>query len=134
MRLLASFARHVRRGVVGEPLTLPEAVLVRYPELAEANWRRGGMPLRVGGWCLGQRTVAGITLGKTVFLADHVRPESPLLLHELAHVRQFRRDKRFPIRYLWESIRRGYTGNRYEVEADRFVEEVEWSSTQRRRS
>jgi hypothetical protein len=134
MRLLALLAHRVRRGVIGEPLALPAGVLARYPELAEANWRRGGVPLRVGGWCLGQRTVAGITLGKTVFLADHIRLESSLLLHELAHVRQFRQDKRFPIRYLWESIRRGYTGNRYEVEADRFVEEVEWSSTQRRRS
>lgn len=131
---LLSIARRVRQILVGEPFALPEAVLARHPELGEAKWRRGGVPLLVGGWCLGQRTVAGITLGKTVFLADFVRPESSLLLHELAHVRQFRQDKRFPIRYLWESIRHGYTGNRYEAEADRFVEEVEWSSTQRRRS
>jgi len=119
---------------LGQRVTLPADVLERYPILAEATWRRGGLPLRIGGWCLAQSTVAGITLGKTVFLHRNVRPDSPLLLHELAHVRQFRQDKTFPIRYLWESIRHGYTANRYEVEADQFVQEIVWSSTRQRRS
>jgi hypothetical protein len=131
---IVSLWRHLRAALAGETLTLPTEVLTRHPILTEARWRRGGLPLRIGGWCLGQRTVAGITLGRTVFLAQNVRPDSQLLLHELAHVRQFRQDKAFPIRYLWESIRRGYTANRYEVEADQFVEEVVWSNTPPRRS
>ena len=55
-------------------------------------------------------------------------------LHELGHVRQFRRDKTFPMRYLWESAWRGYSRNRFELEADQFAEEVLWSSTLRRQS
>ena len=86
------------------------------------------------GWLLGQRSVAGITLGDTVFLAPDESPSILVLLHELGHVRQFRRDKAFPIRYLWESALRGYSRNRFEVEADQLAEEVLWSSTQRRQS
>lgn len=119
----------VRRATVGERLRLPSASVAAYPVLAEAQWRQGGFPLTVGGWLLGQRTVAGITLWSTVFLADANRSSVHLLLHEVAHVRQFRRDKAFPIRYLWESICHGYKRNRYEVEADQFAEGVLWSST-----
>lgn len=110
--------------LVGRRETLPEALVARYPELADARWRRGGLALRVGGWCLGQSTVAGITLGRTVHLAEDVGAPPGLLLHELAHVHQFARDRGFPVRYVWESLRRGYRGNRYEVEADAFAERV----------
>ncbi len=85
------------------------------------RWRRGGLPPRVGGWCLGQSTVAGITLGRTVYLAPSAALAPELLLHELAHVEQFHRDRSFPLRYVWESLRRGYTHNRYEIEADAFA-------------
>jgi hypothetical protein len=74
--------------------------------------------------CLGQSTVHGITLGRTVHLARGVGLPAGLLLHELAHVRQFARDRGFPVRYAWESLRRGYTRNRYEVEADAFAHEA----------
>ena len=124
MRIAQTLVVRLARPVIGTPLPLPTHVITRYPELLEARWRRGGLPLRVGGWCLGQRTVAGITLGRTVFLAANVPETSQLLLHELAHVRQFRQDKSFPLRYLMESIRRGYARNRYEVEADQFVHAI----------
>jgi hypothetical protein len=41
------------------------------------------------------------------------------LLHELKHIEQFRRHGfvSFIVLYLWESIRRGYSQNKYEVEA-----------------
>ncbi len=122
------------RETVGVPIALPPDLLSAFPELGSVSWRRGGLPLRVGGWLLGQATVAGITLGTTVFLASGGSPSVRLLLHELGHVRQYRRDKTFPIRYLWESVIRGYSRNRFEVEADQFAEEVLWSSTQRRQS
>lgn len=106
---------------MGVPVELPAALLERYPELARARFRRGGLPPRVGGWCLGQRSVAAITLWRTVFLGVDARLSAPLLLHELRHVQQFGASRGFPLRYLWESIRRGYHANRYELDADRWA-------------
>jgi hypothetical protein len=117
-------ARRLWRALLGEPAELPAALLARYPELARVRWRRGGLPPRVGGWCLGRRTVAGITLGRTVFLAPAAAPAAALLLHELAHVEQFAGVRAFPLRYAWESLRRGYLGNRYELEADAFAARI----------
>ncbi len=113
--------RRVWRALVGRPLVLPDALLARYPELRGARWRHGGLPLRVGGWCLGRRTVAGITLGRTIFLADAAALAPALLLHELAHVEQFARQRTFPVRYAWQSLRRGYAHNRFELEADAYA-------------
>ena len=103
--------------LLGEPVRPPAEVLARYPELRLARYRLGGLPPRIGGWALGQRTVAAITLWRTVFLAPDVPPSAELLLHELRHVQQFGADRAFPLRYLWESVRRGYTRNRYELDA-----------------
>jgi hypothetical protein len=105
------------RAVIGSPTALPETVLSRYPELARARWRRGGLPVRVGGWCLGQPTVAAITLWRTIWLAPNIEPGVELLLHELRHVDQFQASRAFPILYLWESIRHGYFENRFEADA-----------------
>jgi hypothetical protein len=111
-------------ALFGRRFALPDALVARYPELAAVRWRAGGLPLRIGGWCLGRRTVAGITLGRTVFLANADALAPALLLHELAHVEQFARDRAFPLRYAWESLRRGYPRNRYELEADAFAARV----------
>lgn len=107
--------------IFGTPIELPEAMLQAYPELRRVRVRRGGVPPRLGGLCLGQSTVAGITLWDTVFLAPDVPLDAGLLLHELRHVQQFEADPLFPVRYIWESIRRGYRANRYELDADAFV-------------
>lgn len=122
------------RETVGIRFELPQELISAFPELASVAWRHGGFPLRVGGWLLGQSSVAGVTCGTTVFLSSTEALSARLLLHELGHVRQFGRDKTFAIRYLWESVRRGYSRNRFELEADQFAEEVLWSSTQRRQS
>ena len=114
----------IARGLFGRRCALPAALLARYPELARVRWRAGGLPLRIGGWCLGRPRVAGITLGRTVFLADVDALAPALLLHELAHVEQFARDRAFPLRYAWESLLRGYPRNRYELEADAFAARV----------
>jgi hypothetical protein len=105
------------RWLIGTPFSLPEALLARYPELDRARWRRGGLAVRVGGWLLGRASVAGITLWHTIWLAEHVVPEAELLLHELRHVHQFQVDRAFPFKYLWQSIRRGYVSNPYELDA-----------------
>ena len=108
-------------ALIGTPMSLPEPVLERWPELREARWRRGGLPPRIGGWCLGRSTVAGITLGRTIFLAPHAPLAPELLLHELRHVHQFASDRAFPLRYVWRSLRRGYARNEYETDARAFA-------------
>jgi hypothetical protein len=109
------------QALIGRPTTLSAEVLQWYPELARAKWRRGGLPVRVGGWCLGQRTVSAITLWKTIWLAPDLEPTVELLLHELRHVHQFEASRAFPILYLWESLRRGYVSNRFEADARRYA-------------
>jgi hypothetical protein len=103
-------------------LELPRTLVAAYPELGTARFRVGGLPPRVGGWVLGRRSVAAITLWRTIFVAPGVRLEPALLLHELGHVRQFEASPTFPVRYLWESLRRGYEANRYEADAQRYAE------------
>ena len=66
---------------------------------------------------LGQATVAAITLRRTIFLGAHTSFDAALLLHEFRHVEQFLERRSFPVRYIWESLRRGYHQNRYEVDA-----------------
>lgn len=105
------------KGLVGEQMALPDALTDRYPELLTLRFRRGGLPLRVGGWMLGQATVAAITLGRTIFLAPGTRLDPELLLHEFRHVQQFSERKMFPFHYIWQSLRRGYHANRYEADA-----------------
>lgn len=103
--------------LIGRRCVLPPSLVARYPELAQARWRRGGLPPRVGGWCLGRSSVAAITLGRTIFVAPNVPLEAELLLHELRHVHQFLAVRGFPMRYLWESVRHGYHRNRFEADA-----------------
>ena len=108
--------------LIGTPLSLPDTLLDRFPELRVARFRRGGIFTRIGGWCLGMSSVAGITLGRTVWLAVDAAPDAGLLLHEVRHVQQFATVWWFPLRYVWESLRYGYRGNRYEVDARAYVD------------
>ena len=107
--------------VVGVPLVLPAQLLAQYPELEGAAWRRGGLALRVGGWCLGRASVSGITLWRTVWVAPGVALAPELLLHELRHIHQFESDALFPLRYVWCSLRHGYIDNPYEGDARAFA-------------
>jgi hypothetical protein len=106
--------------LVGQRLDLPTEMIARYPELAAARYRRGGLPVRIGGWALGIDSVAAITLRRTVFLAPSTPLSAGLLLHELCHVHQFLERATFPVRYLWQSLRYGYSRNPYEVDARRY--------------
>ena len=120
-RRLARAARRLAAPVIGVPAEPPAALVARFPELAEVRWRRGGVFVRVGGWALLQPTVAAITLWRTVFLAPGVPWDAALLLHELRHVHHFRSSRAFPLRYLWESVRRGYVNNPYEADANDYA-------------
>jgi hypothetical protein len=106
--------------LIGERIELPDDVIRRFPDLAEATYRRGGLPVRVGGWALGTSTAVAITLWRTVFVAPAAVLDAELLLHELRHVHQFLEHKSFPVSYLWQSIRYGYTRNAYEADARRY--------------
>ena len=107
-------------SLIGVRIDLPRELTQRFPELAEANYRRGGLPVRIAGWALGMSSAAAITLWKTVFIAHDTRIDAELLLHELRHVHQFSEHKAFPVSYLWQSVRYGYTRNAYEVDARRY--------------
>ena len=111
------------RAVIGRPVELPETLLQRFPELCGVRFRRGGLPVRVGGWALGRSSVAAITLWRTVFLSADVACDAELLLHELHHVHQFQADRAFPLRYLWQSLRRGYHRNTFEADARAYAKE-----------
>jgi hypothetical protein len=114
-------ATNVVKTVVGRRVALSAAVLQRYPELEVVRWRHGGLPVFVAGWFLGQRSAAAITLWRTVFLSPEAVVDAELLLHEFRHVQQFEASVTFPLRYLWESVRRGYFANRYEVDAREYA-------------
>lgn len=64
-----------------------------------------------------------LTLGRHILLWNTDRrsfmAQSSWVRHELCHVRQFRRYGllRFLCMYLWESLRHGYSRNRFEQEA-----------------
>ena len=103
--------------LIGRPTALPRELIERYPELATARWRRGGLPVRVGGWCLGKRAVSAITLWHTIWLDTESPASEELLLHEIRHVTQFEASVAFPLLYLWESLRHGYFRNRFEADA-----------------
>ena len=64
-----------------------------------------------------------MVLGKTIHLhntskADFLKDER-WLKHELCHIKQFTTHGYFlfVVKYLWESLRKGYYKNRFEVEA-----------------
>jgi hypothetical protein len=107
----------LKRFITGRPVELPAALGARYPELAALSLREGGIPPRIAGWFLAQRSVAAITLWRTIFLGEGTHADVDLLLHELRHVEQFSERKSFPLHYIWQSLRHGYHHNRYEVDA-----------------
>ena len=77
---------------------------------------------RLAAWKLGSNKVA-IVIGKTIHLHNTGRHEflqnKSWVYHELKHIHQFQQHGflLFIFLYLWESIRHGYTNNKYEIEA-----------------
>jgi hypothetical protein len=109
--------RVILAALIGRELKLPPSIVERFPELATVRWRRGGLPVRLGGVFLGRTSVAAITLWRTVFLGPHARLDPELLLHELRHVHQFQANAAFPLLYVLESLLHGYHRNRFEADA-----------------
>ena len=71
---------------------------------------------------LGTKAVA-MVLGKTIHLYNTTEAEflqdEKWVKHELCHIEQFKEHGYFLflVKYIWESIRKGYYNNRFEVEA-----------------
>ncbi len=71
---------------------------------------------------LGTKSVA-MVLGKTIHLYNTTEAEflqdEKWVKHELCHIKQFKEHGYFLflIKYIWESVRKGYYNNRFEVEA-----------------
>lgn len=108
-------------ALIGRRTALTPDVLARYPELERVTWRRGGIPVILAGWFLSKRSAAAITLWRTVFIASDAFVDLELLLHEFRHVQQFESSVSFPLQYVWESARRGYFDNRFEVDAREYA-------------
>ncbi|MEA2705610.1 MAG: hypothetical protein QOH22_398, partial [Gemmatimonadaceae bacterium] len=83
------FGARLLTAIAGQRFELPLAYTDVYPELADAKYRRGGLPARIAGWALGTSSAAAITLWNTVFIARTTPISAELLLHELRHVHQF---------------------------------------------
>ncbi len=70
-----------------------------------------------------------MVLGKTIYLHNTSKEEflqnTKWVKHELCHVQQFRQHGYlgFLVKYLWESLKKGYYNNKFEVEA-RAAEEL----------
>jgi hypothetical protein len=80
--------------------------------------RRGRLIPYLGGVMAGMKgSAAAVALRRTIILRPDVTLTRRLLLHELAHVRQWESDRLFAVRYSVETLRRGYLQNRYEREA-----------------
>ncbi|GAC1693970.1 MAG: hypothetical protein NVS9B3_12220 [Gemmatimonadaceae bacterium] len=118
---MGSRATSLLAPLIGHPIDLPPTLLERWPQLRGARWRTGGLPPRIGGWALLRPTAAAMTLWRTVFVAPGVALDPELLLHEIRHVQQFRERRLFVLRYLLESIRRGYWANRFERDAREYA-------------
>ena len=85
---------------------------------------------RIAAKKLGKKDVA-MVLGNTIHLwktpeADFLKDEK-WVKHELCHVDQYKRYGflDFLVRYLWESMRKGYYNNKYEIEARSAEENIE---------
>lgn len=111
-----SLAGRLADAVLGprvSPRELPETPLPPGVTVRRNRWipAIGGVTGGMDG------SAAAVTLGGTILVAPRVRIDEGLLVHELVHVRQWRSDRLFAVRYVAEWVRHGYRQNRYEVEA-----------------
>jgi hypothetical protein len=90
------------------PDSVPAGVVLREGRLVP--WI-GGVLGRMGG------PAAAVTLRRTIIVSPAYPITPALIAHELTHVRQWRQDRLFPVRYALASLRHGYEANPYEVEA-----------------
>lgn len=103
--------------VLGERMLPPESAAGRLvPE--GVVLRRGRLVPWIGGVMGRMRgPAAAVTLRRTIVLNPDAPLTPTLLAHELEHVRQWREDRLFPLRYTLATLRHGYRDNPYEKQA-----------------
>ena len=111
-----SLPRRIADALLGAevpPGELPGAPLPPGVTVRRNRWipALGGITGRMKG------PASAVTLGGTILVHPHAEIDEALLVHELVHVEQWRADGLFAVKYVAEWARRGYMGNRYEVEA-----------------
>jgi len=84
--------------------------------------KQNSLVARIAAWKLNASSVA-IVFGSTIHLwnsskEDFLKNER-WLKHELCHIRQYKQHGYvgFIVKYLWESLKKGYHNNKFEVEA-----------------
>jgi hypothetical protein len=91
-------------------------------DLQDINIKENSWLARIAAWKLRSDSVA-MVLGKTIHLYNSTKEnflnDERWLKHELCHIKQFKEHGyfMFVVKYLWESLRKGYYNNRFEVEA-----------------
>lgn len=84
--------------------------------------KENSLAARIAAWKLNASSVA-IVFGSTIHLWNCSKQEflqnEKWVKHELCHIRQYQQHGywSFILKYLWESLQKGYYNNRFEVEA-----------------
>ena len=112
-----SLIQRVTATILGEPI--PPPLTVAQADLPDGvTFRRGRLIPWIGGvLARAGAPAAAVTLRNTIILGPEVHLSPQLLTHELVHVRQWRADPLFPVRYSLATLRHGYYDNPYEIEA-----------------
>jgi len=107
------------------PAALEEyiATALSFPDLVHVQFR---LCRRIPfSWLVGGKRLAGLTLWNRIYVLSEWWPQEPLtqlnvelVIHELVHVLQYRRNPiKFPLRYVIDYFRYGYENNPAEAEA-----------------
>jgi hypothetical protein len=84
--------------------------------------KENSLVARVAAWKLKASSVA-IVFGSTIHLWNSSKEEflknEKWVKHELCHIKQYKQHGYigFIVKYVWESLKRGYYNNKFEVEA-----------------
>ena len=112
-----SLVERIASTILGRRLEIPGS-LARDLVPPGVTLREGRLVPWIGGVFGGMgRPAAAVTLRRTIVVNPGVPLTPSLLAHELTHVRQWRDDFLFPLRYTLSSLRHGYHNNPYELEA-----------------
>lgn len=98
--------------------TIPPGELPPVDTTGASVVRGAWVPILGGRFCGMAGPAAAVTLGTTIVVHPDVPVSAALLRHEMAHVRQWRRNPLgFAFVYAWHHFRLGYADNPFEVEA-----------------
>lgn len=125
-----SLAEGIASAILGRRIERPTLTADLIPP--EVTLREGRLVPWIGGVLGGMSgAAAAVTLRRTIVVNPGVELTPALLAHELTHVRQWRADFLFPLRYTISTLRHGYRNNPYELEARRVAASQPGPSTER---